>query len=260
MCVAAAAPHEDDDDDEMNEQIRDVSLADIPLEIMDPEGFQPFEIADDDSTQKASSLSATSLETEEEDADTEEEARQKIIQMKERIGTLSSELIQEQANLERYMMDRIRYKEARARRLSMRARPRKSAAKLPAPGVFVESTKDWARKFIAENKKTVARIILQAHRYMGEEVLQCPHDEKRNKSFIPPDIRVQYNLPRGIIGTSPRFKRQAFMICFKGTHISGPMIDLGAGETTFEDPRDCAEVLRKLDLLFRDYETLHRYS
>ena len=102
-------------------------------------------------------------------------------------------------------------------------------------------------------KKEEIRDIFRAQTHReGDDVLVCTITEKRN-CVIPQEFKDKYKLPYGIQGTSSRFNKQNFHVRFQKVLLTSNTLDLHQKYCNFEDPRDCAEIIAKLETLFEEF-------
>lgn len=239
-----------EDDDEIDKSIREVSLTDFfPLEI---EGDEEDSTLKEDSN-TLSSLCSSSTPGEGEDEEEEDTALASIQATLEALrGRVDVAQAQFLVYAKRRQKDKHEVRRLAALVADKRRTTRALRAKLPVPNTNVRTTRDLARMFIGEHTKELREIFKVAHRYPKGEILECDVHPV-SKRYTIKHIRNEYKFPRGIIGSASRFGKQAFMVYFRGSQISGPMLDLEAGTTTFEDPRDCATVIHQIEKLFKAY-------
>jgi hypothetical protein len=105
------------------------------------------------------------------------------------------------------------------------------------------------QSFLNKHREDIRQYFLQQPR--TQPPLKC-YVTKLGYCTIRTKDRIKYRLPAGIQGTVYRTK-PVFKVRFRQQLLSGKLLGLKSEETEFEDPRDVASILRKLDALYATY-------
>ena len=102
--------------------------------------------------------------------------------------------------------------------------------------------------FITKNINAIRQVFLTQHP-RRKDILQCPATTNGIHA-LPSSLKFQHNIPKGVHGTKPRMGKQNFVICYKRTYLNAKLLGVDVDLTNFEDPRDCAAVIHRIDELF----------
>lgn len=111
----------------------------------------------------------------------------------------------------------------------------------------VRSTRTKGLEFIKEHGDEIRNIYLEQHakRIQGSDVLPCTF--KGDICIITPKDMLIHDIPSGVRGGKiRRGGKPNFFVYFKGLALTGPRLKLSSKIVNFEDPRDCAEIIRKI--------------
>lgn len=118
-----------------------------------------------------------------------------------------------------------------------------------------KKTRDCMQKvydMVSRHREQVRGIFLEQDkiRRTGAQVMECEFTGS-HITKIPDSIKLHF--PQGIQGTEQRKNgKQAFRVFYKNVSFSSSWLDLPRGAQVYEDPRDCAAIIYKLDALMEE--------
>jgi AT hook motif len=114
------------------------------------------------------------------------------------------------------------------------------------------------KNFIRDRLHAVQRIfILQDGKRMQDpnQIIKCLRSPGGVAQMTDED-RKRLGLPSGVKGTKDRMGKQNFTVVFHHVQISGKMIELDTECVNYEDPRDCGEIINKLEEEYSKYSSV----
>lgn len=102
--------------------------------------------------------------------------------------------------------------------------------------------------FFKECKTHAQAVFLEHERYLPSQVIQC---DKKGSFVVSPDVQSAYNLAPGVQGI--KGEEQGFRIVFHEVLLTPSITGLDVADIQFEDPRDCSDVIKELEFLYKRY-------